>query len=173
MTNRRGLARAHSHWRPAPAAPRPTTSASRTPVRRRRRLVRWLAAVCVCVAAGVAIGLVLDSGQAGGGLPRTVPGWLDSFTAAAARDPGRLCSELVTPAFRRALRSDLHESCVSYYSRVRGAPIRILRILQSGTTAALEVRNWPHGAYTTFVLDRQDGGWRAVAIVPGGPLPTA
>ena len=51
--------------------------------------------------------------------------------------------------------------------------IRVLKILQSGHTAAVEVRYWPHGGYSTFVLDRAARGWQAVAIVPGGPLPAA
>ena len=51
--------------------------------------------------------------------------------------------------------------------------VRILRILASGATAAVEVRYWPRGGYSTFVLDHQAAGWLAVAIVPGGPLPSA
>ena len=54
-----------------------------------------------------------------------------------------------------------------------GWSIRVLRILRGGGTAALEVRYWPRGGYSTFVLDRQADGWQAVAIVPGGPLPIA
>jgi hypothetical protein len=77
----------------------------------------------------------------------------------------------VSRTFRTALERDVHQSCAAYYTRVQVLSIRILRLLQSGGTAALEVRYWPRGGYTTFVLDRQDGGWQAVAIVPGGPLP--
>ena len=51
--------------------------------------------------------------------------------------------------------------------------MRVLRILESGATAAVEVRYWPRGGYSTFVLDHGTRGWQAVAIVPGGPLPTA
>ena len=112
-------------------------------------------------------------GEGSSDRPTTATAWLDSFTAAAARDPQRLCSELVTSAFRAALQHDVRESCVRYYSRIQGEPIRILRILQTGDTAALEIRYWPRGPYSTFVLDRAGGGWRAVAIVPGGPLPVA
>jgi hypothetical protein len=112
-------------------------------------------------------------GRLGSDLPTTATAWLDSFTAAAARDPQHLCSELVSSAFRAALQHDVRESCVSYYSHIQGEPIRILRILQTGDTAALEIRYWPRGPYSTFVLDRVAGGWRAVAIVPGGPLPVA
>ena len=173
MMNRRGLVRAHSHWRPRPAAPLGTVRGGQPAAAGPRSRVARRAVVPVTV---IVLGLGIWLKLAGGaitGLPTTATGWLDSFTAAVARDPHRLCSQLVTAAFRAALRHDLHESCVGYYSRVRGEPIRILRILQTGNTAALEIRYWPRGPYSTFVLDRYDGGWRAVAIVPGGPLPVA
>ena len=174
MMNRRGLVRAHSHWRPRPAVPQQPVrggehAASGAMSRVARRTVVVIAVVVLCVG----IFWLKVAGRATSGPPATATGWLDSFTAAVARDPGRLCSELVTAGFRAALRHDLHESCVGYYSRVRGEPIRILRILRSGNTAALEIRYWPRGPYSTFVLYRDGGGWRAVAIVPGGPLPVA
>jgi ABC-type uncharacterized transport system permease subunit len=56
-------------------------------------------------------------------------------------------------------------------AQVHVLSIRILGVLQSGATAALEVRYCPRGGYTTFVPGRHGGGWQAVAIVPGGSLP--
>jgi hypothetical protein len=173
MMNRRGLVRAHSHWRPGSKATRQLVSGSRAaPGRNGRRIV----AAAFAAIAFVGVGFGVRSGLGGVGSshrPTTATAWLDSFTAAAARDPQRLCSELVTSTFRAAIQHDVRESCVSYYSRIQGEPIRILRILQTGDTAALEIRYWPRGPYSTFVLDRAGGGWRAVAIVPGGPLPVA
>jgi len=49
----------------------------------------------------------------------------------------------------------------------------VLRILRLGATAAIEIRYFPRGGYSTFVLNRLTTGWQAVAIVPGGPLPFA
>jgi len=68
---------------------------------------------------------------------------------------------------------DVHESCTAYYACAQVLSIRLLRVLRTGATAALEVLHWPRGGYSTFVLDRQADGWQAVAIVPGGPLPIA
>jgi hypothetical protein len=174
MTNRRTLLRAHSHWRPGSAA---VTGPRRQPppsTRKRffgRRLAAAIAGVIAVVV--IAVGLLMTRGPAPSSLPRTPVAWVDAFSAAVARDPGRVCSQLVSGSFRAALERDVHRSCSGYYSEVRVLSVRILRVLQSGATAALEVRYWPRGGYTTFVLDRQDGGWRAVAIVPGGPLPVA
>jgi hypothetical protein len=174
MTNRRTLLRAHSHWRPGSAA---VTAPRRQPPRSapkrffRRRCAAAIAGVIAVVV--IAAGLLMTRGPGPSSLPGTPVAWLDAFSAAVARDPATVCSQLVSGTFRTALERDVHRSCAGYYSGARVLSIRILRVLQSGATAALEVRYWPRGGYTTFVLDRQDGGWRAVAIVPGGPLPVA
>ena len=84
-----------------------------------------------------------------------------------------MCSRLLSPTFRSELGREVHRSCVSYYGNAQGLSVRVLRILASGATAAVEVRYWPRGGYSTFVLDHQAAGWLAVAIVPGGPLPSA
>ena len=112
-------------------------------------------------------------GPGGPALPATPTAWLDAFSAGVARDSGDVCSRLLSPAFRSAMERDAHESCAAYYARAQVLSIRVLRILRAGGTAALEVRYWPRGGYSTFVLDRQADGWQAVAIVPGGPLPIA
>jgi hypothetical protein len=106
-------------------------------------------------------------------LPATPIAWVDAFSAGVARDSGDTCGRLLSPAFRVALEREVHESCASYYAHTRVMSIRVLQILRSGDTAAIEIRYWPHGGYTTFVLGRRAGGWQAVAIVPGGPLPVA
>jgi hypothetical protein len=82
------------------------------------------------VAAGafaVARAVARDSNPHAG--PATPTAWIDSFTAAVAREPQAACARLVTAGFRQALAHDLHESCVRYYARVQVGPIRILRIL--------------------------------------------
>jgi hypothetical protein len=114
-------------------------------------------------------------GQGAGGpaLPATPTAWLDAFSASVARDSGDTCGRLLAPTFRAALEREVRESCASYYSRTHVMSIRVLQILRSGSTAAVEIRYWPRGGYSTFVLDRQALGWQAVAIVPGGPLPVA
>jgi len=168
LLNRRTLVRAHSHWRPrGQAATGPRIEPAPSPPKRSHG--RW-AAVVVAIASVAIAGLLITRGPSALRLPGTPVAWLDSFSAAVARDPGKVCSQLVSPAFRAAHERDLHQSCTGYYARVHVLSIRILRVLQSSATAALEVRYWPRGGYTTSVLGRQGGGWQAVAIVPGGPL---
>jgi hypothetical protein len=173
MMNRRGMVRAHSHWRPHRRAA--TTSADDKPSRWHLSLGRVLLTALVTALAGFAIATVAlrDRGSGGPALPATPMGWLDAFSAGVARDSGDVCSRLLSPAFRSAMERDAHESCTAYYARAQVLSIRLLRVLRTGVTAALEVRYWPHGGYSTFVLDRQADGWQAVAIVPGGPLPIA
>jgi hypothetical protein len=86
-----------------------------------------------------------------------------------ARDSGDVCSRLLSQAFRSAMERDAHESCSAYYSRAQVLSIRLLRVLRTGATAALEVRYWPRGGYSTFVLDRQADGWQAVRDRAGRP----
>jgi hypothetical protein len=129
----------------------------------------------IVVASGVGVGLVVQRGEGAAGprLPATPTAWLDAFSAGVARASPDICSRLLTPTFRAALEREVHESCASYYARAQVMSIRVLQILRSGNTAAVEIRYWPRGGYTTFVLDRRAAGWQAAAIVPGGPLPVA
>ena len=174
MMNHRALVRAHTHWRPRRAAP--ATSVGTAPMRepRRRRAV-GLAALAA-VLAGLAVGLVLlrAGGAAVAALPATPRAWLEAFSADIATGSGEeVCSRLLSPTFTSELEREVRRSCASYYGNAQALAVRVLRILESGATAAVEVRYWPRGGYSTFVLDRKAAGWQAVAIVPGGPLPTA
>jgi hypothetical protein len=173
MMNRRGMARAHSHWRPQRRTA--ATAVRASPSRWCRSRSGVLIMVLVTAAGGLAIvAVALRIGRPGGPvLPATPTAWLDAFSAGVARDSGDVCSRLLSPAFRSAMERDAHESCAAYYARAQVLSIRVLRILRAGGTAALEVRYWPRGGYSTFVLDRQADRWQAVAIVPGGPLPIA
>jgi hypothetical protein len=127
----------------------------------------------VLAAGAAAFALLRRSSPEGRALPATPIAWLDAFSAGVARDSGDVCSRLLSPSFRSALEREIHRSCASYYAHAQVLSLRVLRILRGGDTAAVEVRYWPRGGYATFVLDRQPGGWEAVAIVPGGPLPVA
>ena len=173
MMNHRALVRAHTHWRPRRRASARVAAESS----RRRRGHSWRATVAVLVAAlavGVGAAVLLRTADPhGSALPATPTAWLDAFSASVARVSGDVCSQLLSPAFRSAFQRDVHRSCASYYAHAQVLSIRVLKILQSGRTAAVEVRYWPHGGYSTFVLDRAATGWQAVAIVGGGPLPAA
>ena len=125
--------------------------------------------------AGLAVALLLlrAGGPAAAALPATPRAWLEAFSADVATGSGEVCSRLLSPTFTSELEHEVHRSCASYYGNAQVLSLRVLRILESGATAAIEVRYWPRGGYSTFVLDRGTRGWQAVAIVPGGPLPTA
>jgi hypothetical protein len=123
--------------------------------------------------AAVALALVREGGSGGLTLPATPRAWLEAFSADVATGSGDVCARLLSPTYQSALERETHRSCARYYGNVQVLSVRILRILRSGSTAAVEIRYWPRGGYSTFVLDHQPGGWQAVAIVPGGPLPTA
>ncbi len=173
MMNHRALVRAHTHWRPRRAAP--ATSISTAPTREPRRgCAAWLAASAALLA-GLAIALVLvrTGGSAGRTMPATPRAWVETFSADVATGSDDVCSRLLSPTFRSEVARETHRSCTSYYGNAQVLSVRVLRILASGATAAVEVRYWPRGGYSTFVLDRDASGWQAVAIVPGGPLPTA
>ena len=174
MMNRRGMVRAHSHWRPQRRA------ASRaTALGRRNAWLRLQPAgigfVVLAAVAVVSVAVVLSRGSSRGGpvLPATPMAWLDAFSAGVARDSGDVCSRLLSSEFRIAMQRDAHKSCAAYYRSAQVLSVRVLRILRLGETAAIEVRYFPQGGYSTFVLDRVERGWEAVAIVPGGPLPIA
>lgn len=173
MMNRRGMVRAHSHWRPQrrPAAvSSQVASASRRRLRGRLLVILLVTGLAALTAAAV---VVAGEGRGGPALPATPTAWLDAFSAGVARDSGDVCAQLVSPEFRAAMERDAHESCAAYYASARVLSIRVLRILRQGATAAIEIRYFPRGGYSTFVLNRQTTGWQAVAIVPGGPLPIA
>jgi hypothetical protein len=54
---------------------------------------------------------------------------------------------------------DAHESCSAYYASAR---LLSVRNPARRTTAAMEIRYWPRGGYSTFVLNRQTEGGQAV-----------
>lgn len=173
MTNRRGMVRAHSHWRPTRRSG--VASGRVAPVSWRSSRGRGLVMLVAATIAGLAVTVVAIRGSTTGSvvLPATPTGWLDAFSAGVARDSSDVCARLLSPEFRAAMERDAHKSCAEYYASAQVLSIRVLRILRLGATAAIEIRYFPRGGYSTFVLNRQTTGWQAVAIVPGGPLPIA
>lgn len=173
MMNRRGMLRAHSHWRPQRRAALTSAHERRSSRARPRRSVVGFVVVTVLAGVAVALALFRSSAPSGPALPATPTAWLDAFSAGVARDSGDVCSRLLSSEFRAAMQRDAHESCSAYYRSAQVLSVRVLRILRLGETAAIEIRYFPRGGYSTFVLDRLANGWQAVAIVPGGPLPIA
>ena len=122
------------------------------------------------------------AGRAGdrdwGGHPRQPVG----LTGAVDRDPERLASrlhEIERPVARAGLRAAAHTRARAAvragqrllpgaYRNVNNSPYHVLRILRTGDTAAIELHWLPNVGYSTIVLNRQDGRWRAVDMIPGG-----
>ncbi len=129
--------------------------------------------IVALVAGAGAFVLMRGARSDGPPLPATPIAWLDAFSGGVSRDSGDVCSRLLSPAFRSVFEREIHRSCSSYYAHAQVLSIRVLRILRLGATAAIEIRYFPRGGYSTFVLNRRTTGWQAVAIVPGGPLPIA
>ena len=173
MMNRRGMVRARSHWRPTRRSA--VASVPVAPVSSPRSRGRLLVMLVAATIGGLALAAVVFRGSRTGSvvLPATPTAWLDAFSAGVARDSGDMCARLLSPEFRAAMERDAHKSCTAYYANSQVLSIRVLRILRLGATAAIEIRYFPRGGYSTFVLNRLTTGWQAVAIVPGGPLPFA
>jgi len=83
----------------------------------------------------------------------------------------------VPAAVRSGARCDIqsrhHRSCLSYHSDVDAKSFRIRHVLVDGNAGSCGVReagmaaNW---GYVTMLLGHAERGWRAVDIVPGGPV---
>jgi hypothetical protein len=196
IARHRGDARIHSRWAPGaiPRTPAPETRAQADqhhkrelnelavldrPDGRRRRPAylipqrRWWALVGIVAVLGVAlIATQQDAGQPMQ-LPSTPQQWVEQWTAASIDNPGRVCRQLFAPALAAVFKADTGRSCLDYYDDVNAKSFRIRHILVDGYAAAVEVREVgmkPNWGYVTMLLGHGGRGWRAVDIVPGGPV---
>jgi hypothetical protein len=130
--------------------------------------------VLIAMLAGFAVTTTIRSwtDSAALALPKTPIAWLDAVSTGMARDSGDALLAAALAGVPSAMERDAHESCTACYARAQVLSIRLLRVLRTVATPALEIRYWPRGGYSTFVLNQQADGWQAVAIVPG-PLPIA
>jgi hypothetical protein len=174
MIDRRGMARAHSTWRPRPRAPQPPANAWPIPRRRRFAVRVPLAAGAALAALVVLVGLAAAAGffAASAGkhqavLPRTPRAWLDTYEAAAVESPARVCSELLSAQLAAVFGHNAHGSCVRYFSDVYTRSVKVLRVLRDGPTAVLDMRQAAGHVEWNVVLDRRSGGWQAVDMFYG------
>lgn len=136
---------------------------------RRRRL--WLA-VAMLAAAAIAVAAA-PSGRrahpvARAAYPTTPRAWFDAYMAAAVDDPTRVCHVLFTPELVATYRDSSAGSCENYFADVQDSAVQIARIVQSHSTAVIELRQRRAPRYRwNAVLARIAGGWRAVALVGG------
>ena len=159
-------------WRPttareAAAAPPPQTAtvasgSSRLP---RRRLLRWLLAIGVSLAAGGLAAILWLSPSPRSQLPTTPRAWLDAYEAAAIDNSSRVCSELFAPQLAQVYGKAFHGSCTSYFKQITSFSVVLRRVMQDGGTAVLELRQTVRPRDWAVVLNRQPGGWRAVDLL--------
>ena len=93
--NRRGMVRAHSHWRPTRRSG--VASGRVAPLSWRRSRGRVRAMLVAATIAGLALAVVVIRGSTTGSvvLPATPTAWLDAFSAGVARDSGDVCGRLL------------------------------------------------------------------------------
>ena len=133
------------------------------PVRSRR----WPTLAVVLLLALGAVAITSNSGSRPS--PTSTPtGWVDTYIAWSLRAPERVCTRLLTPGLRRLVADGNGGSCIRAYAKVRNAPFRVSRILEDGSTAAVELHWLPNVGYSTIVLNQRAGAWQAVDMIPGG-----
>jgi hypothetical protein len=195
IARHRGDMRIHSRWRPVPR-PTPLEPSESSAVDERldapmeetaslerqdaaaelqaRRSRAPIAIATLAVLALIAGHQTIGHRAAMAALPGTPREWVDQWTAAALNDPGKVCGRLFSPALTAAFPRGWGRTCNAYFASARLDSFRILRVLQDGDTAAVEGREvapahrgW---GYFTMLLNRTKPGWRAIDIVPGGPV---
>ena len=98
--------------------------------------------------------------------PPTPRAWFDAYMAAAVDDSARVCSVLFTPGLAGTYSQTPQRSCQAYFRRGSDSAVQIVGIRVSGNTAVVRLRQRlaPRDDWAV-VLDRLDGGWRAVDLL--------
>lgn len=88
--------------------------------------------------------------------------------AAAVDDPGRVCGVRFSPQLVASYARWSHSCCPRYFENVSDGPVIVERIVRSGSTAVLHLREWirPRTPWSV-VLTRRDGGWQAIDLLSG------
>lgn len=137
----------------------------------RRRLVSWVGAVVAVIAVGVvagwSAGALSPTSTPAAGLPSSPRAWLDSYEAAAVDDPGRVCSQLFSPALASAYAGAVRGTCGGYFAQITSFSVTVRRVLRDGGTAVLELRQTVSPRDWAVVLDHRPGGWQAVDLLAG------
>ena len=141
-----------------------------TRVTRPRPRVGKLALIIVVVAAVIASRQLAESSSSAplpqASLPSTPRQWVDQFATSILQSPRDVCSRLFARQLSAAY-STRGTNCVTFFTHARSTPFGVRRILEDGATAVLELRQALQGGYWEVVLNRDDGGWRAVDLVGG------
>ena len=160
-------------WRASGARNSIVPARSSTRPRRSPTRLSWRGAIAVVatattLAAGATAALeALTSGPAQPRLPASPRAWLDAYEAAAIDNPSRVCSQLFAPQLAAAYGRAMRGSCTSYFARITSFSVAVRRVLQTGGTAVLELRQAVLPRDWAVVLSRRAGGWQAVDLLPG------
>lgn len=192
IARHRGDVRLRSRWRPSTPVPAATATENddivspqpdelldarrgldlrSTSWRKPRALIALATIAVVAVIAGQQRSL---PSSAAAHLSLTPRQWVDQWTAAALQSPAVVCNHLYAPTLTHAFSGDTGHSCTWYYASVRSTSFRIRHVLQDGAGAAVEaeaVGARRRSGNFTMLLSHIDGGWQAVDVVPGGPVP--
>lgn len=77
-----------------------------------------------------------------------------------------MCRTLLSPELAASYARG--RGCVAYFRGVEDTPVTIERVLRSGPTAVIEVRQRrAPRSWSRFVLDHHDDGWTAVDVIAG------
>jgi len=146
---------------------------AQTSVTRARLRVGKLALIVVVVAAVIAFRQLAESSSSAplpqASLPSTPRQWVDQFATSILQSPRDVCGRLFARQLSAAY-STRGTNCVTFLTHARSTPFGVLRILEDGATAVLELRQALQGGYWEVALNRDNGGWRAVDVVGGTTL---
>jgi hypothetical protein len=100
--------------------------------------------------------------------PPTPRAWFDAYMAEAVDNPGRVCNVLFAPEFAATYARTRSRSCLTYFTGVSDSAVQITAIRSYKNTAVVRLRQRLEPRYHWgVVLDRVDGGWRAVDLLAG------
>ena len=99
-------------------------------------------------------------------VPATPRAWLADYEAAAITNPGRVCSQLLSPGLAAAYAAHAG-TCTAYFKRIRASSVTVRRVLTQGPTAVLELHQTVDHLDWAVVLTHQGSGWQALDIVDG------
>ena len=103
-------------------------------------------------------------------LPATPSAWLAAYQAASANNPPSACRTLLIPQLAAAYARAAHDSCTHQLTHTSRTQLHIRHVLRDGDTAILELNQTNGRDDSTVVLNRTNEGWRAIDIIPAGPL---
>ena len=161
----------HRHTTAIPDAPPDDVGAVASRRAPRARRAGLIAVIMLALLGAGAAGYgtrPLPAAPSGSLHPSTPRAWFDAYMAAAVDNAARVCDVLFAPELAATYARTPQRSCPAYFNRVSDSPVQITGIRSYKNTAIVRLRQRlaPRNAWTV-VLDRVQGGWRAVDLLSG------